>query len=394
MNGAGRAQRYGPLVSDLVRVTLLAAITTAFAIVATSVTYTWIHTDGNRQNSGADSTGVRAANPNQNNPFPVARLSTSAAGGFCAVLTTGRAYCWGPEVHSPTPQPVQLNPVEQISIGYVTCVVSRGEVWCWRNVEGSTPRKKDGVAGATAVTTSLTTICAIAVGDVYCLGGNRDGAIGDGTHESRDTPTKVNGPTGTTDVALDIGTACAIAGADLWCWGDNTFGQLGDGTRPDPPGRTVNRPTPAKVPGLKQVTAISTGGARVCAISEGDLYCWGRKMPELSFDSATPIAVPSFGKVTAVSVGQESVCAIRVDGAVACGGDNRYGRLGTTTSPRNGEVVEVQGISGATSVAVGSRAACAANTEATYCWGNNEGGQLGDGTLIAHKTPALVRWPG
>ncbi|MFV8278537.1 RCC1 domain-containing protein [Mycobacteroides abscessus] len=380
------------------RTTMVAAVIVAAVIVVGSGIYTWTNTGGDSGQRG-DATGPGAlattapTAAKEINHFPVARLSATQTGGVCAVLATGRGYCWGPDVKSPTPKPVQMEPVEQISIGYVTCVVSRGELWCWQNSGDSTPRKKDGVVGATAVATSVTTICAIAVGDVYCIGSNTHGSVGDGTHEDRDAPTKVDGPSGTTALALNMSTACAVGGGDLWCWGDNTFGQLGDGTRPDPPGRMVDRPTAAKVVGLGHVTAVSIGGGRTCAISDGDLFCWGRMMLELSIDSATPVAVPSFGKVTSVSVGQESVCAIRVDGAVVCGGDNRYGRLGTETSPRKDDVVVVRGISGATSVAVGIRSACAATEQATYCWGNNEGGQLGDGTTAAHKAPAPVRWP-
>ncbi|WP_191989037.1 RCC1 domain-containing protein [Mycobacteroides salmoniphilum] len=327
------------------------------------------------------------------NRFPVARLSTSGLGGFCAVLTTGRAYCWGQEVNSSTPQLVQINPVEQISIGWVTCVISRGEVWCWHNHGDRKPFKQEGVAGATAIETSVQTTCAIAVGDVYCLGANTAGTVGDGTHDPRDAPTKVNGPVGATALTLDTSTACAVASGDLWCWGDNTFGQLGDGTKAEPPDHMANRPVPAKVAGLGRVTAASTGGARTCAISDGDLFCWGRGMIELSLDSLTPTALPSFGKVTAVSVGQESVCVIRDDGAVVCGGGNRWGQLGTSKGFAIDEVVVLKGIAGATAIAANNRSTCAANGAGTYCWGGNDDGQLGDGTTTSHWERTLVRWP-
>lgn len=382
----------------------MAAAALAVSIVVGSGVYAWTHTGGDRGEpttaGGSDprsgtSTGVPGTSTAEKtpNPYPVAHLSPSGIGGFCAVLTTGRAYCWGYEVKSATPQPVQMNPVEHISIGFATCIVSRGEVWCWQNSGDTRPAKKEGVAGATWVETKVSTVCAIAVGDVYCLGANNNGTVGDGTHERRDTPTRVNGPVGATALTLDMSTACAVASGDLWCWGDNSFGQLGDGHRAEPMDHSENRPTPEKVAGLGRVTAAATEGGRTCAISDGDVFCWGRTLYELSVDSRTPVSVPAFGKVTALSVGQESVCAIRVDGTVVCGGSNRYGQLGVEADPDFGQVVVVKGISGAISVAANNKATCAATADATYCWGNNGDGQLGDGTTVSRKSPVLVRWP-
>lgn len=377
-------------VAYLVAATLMSVIVTVSGVL----TYMYTGSSSDRATSTV-ATGPPVAAPTtarEVNHFPVARLSTSGLGGFCAVLTTGRAYCWGQEVASSTPQLVQISPVEQISIGWVTCVISRGEVWCWQNHGDGKPSKQDGVVGATAIATSVHTTCAIAGGDVYCLGANSAGTVGDGTHETRGAPTKVNGPVGATALTLDTSTACAVASEGLWCWGDNTFGQLGDGTKAEPPDHPVNRPTPAKVAGLGRVTGASTGGARTCAISNGDLFCWGRSMLQLSLDSLTPTVLPAFGKVTAVSVGQESICAIRGDGAVVCGGDNRWGRLGVSGEPRINEVVVVKGISEATAIAANVRSTCA-TVATTYCWGGNDAGQLGDGTTTSRKEPTTVRWP-
>lgn len=132
--------------------TLLAAAALAVSIVVGSGLYTWTHTGGNNgrpataggQGTRSDTpAGVPGASTEQKapNPYPVAYLSASGIGGFCAVLTTGRAYCWGYEVKSATPQPVQMNPVEHISIGFATCIVSRGEVWCWQNSGDTRPAK-------------------------------------------------------------------------------------------------------------------------------------------------------------------------------------------------------------------------------------------------------------
>jgi hypothetical protein len=48
-------------------------------------------------------------------------------------------------------------------------------------------------------------------------------------------------------------------------------------------------------------------------------------------------------------------------------------------------------MSGATSIAVGNAHSCSVNQDAkVYCWGNNNAGQLGDGTITNKSSPTLV----
>lgn len=98
--------------------------------------------------------------------------------------------------------------------------------------------------------------------------------------------------------------------------------------------------------------------------------------------------------VTAVKlgVGWGHACAIEAGGALYCWGSNRDGRLGLGTVTST--------ILGATRIAPGTEWAdvdagydhtCAKSSVGVlYCWGNNEYGQVGDGTTITRPNPTVV----
>ena len=79
---------------------------------------------------------------------------------------------------------------------------------------------------------------------------------------------------------------------------------------------------------------------------------------------------------TAIAAGDDATCVIIDDGSVVCwDGDD-------APAP-------VVGLDAATDIAVGGSSqmfACAIQAGGVYCWGNNENGQLGDGTLFPRTT--------
>ncbi len=85
-----------------------------------------------------------------------------------------------------------------------------------------------------------------------------------------------------------------------------------------------------------------------------------------------------------IDVGDVTVCAVGVDGRAWCWGDNSYGQLGTGDTAQ-GDVPRsaAEGYSfKKVSVSTGGAYACGiASTGQAYCWGNQEGGRLGDGTM-------------
>ena len=99
------------------------------------------------------------------------------------------------------------------------------------------------------------------------------------------------------------------------------------------------------------------------------------------------------GITTATSIATNfQHCALLTDGTVECWGYNNNGQLGDgTTTSSFGSTVTVSGITTASSIDLGSSHSCAVLTEGKVkCWGENDSGQLGDGTTTDRTTPVEV----
>ena len=90
------------------------------------------------------------------------------------------------------------------------------------------------------------------------------------------------------------------------------------------------------------------------------------------------------GLVTGVSASWSHSCALLSDGKVECWGTNDYGQLGNGTITDSGSPVVVSGIANATQVVTGSDHSCALLSDTTVkCWGSNWSGELGNGTTTS-----------
>ncbi|MGE3901637.1 MAG: RCC1 repeat-containing protein [Nitrospiraceae bacterium] len=95
---------------------------------------------------------------------------------------------------------------------------------------------------------------------------------------------------------------------------------------------------------------------------------------------------------TAITAKSSHVCASLADGLVSCWGDNNFGQLGNGTMEPSSSPVPVIGLSApATGVAAGANHSCALLTGGTVaCWGANFDGQLGNGTTTPSASPVTV----
>jgi hypothetical protein len=144
---------------------------------------------------------------------------------------------------------------------------------------------------------------------------------------------------------------------------------------------------------------VVAGGEHSCGLSaEGLAYCWGANdAGQLgdggSASSPKPVAVSGAHKYLALAAGDRHTCGLRLDHSVLCWGANESGQLGNGATASSSAPVEVASNESFDVLAAGGAHSCAisSGTEArVFCWGSNESGELGDGTLTASSTPTPV----
>jgi alpha-tubulin suppressor-like RCC1 family protein len=104
-------------------------------------------------------------------------------------------------------------------------------------------------------------------------------------------------------------------------------------------------------------------------------------------------AQPPFGGVQAVAGGASYSLALRSDGTVWAWGDNDYGQLGngTTSYPVTYSPAQVRGLTNVRAIAAGGYHALALRSDGTvWAWGSNNHGELGDGTTMDRSTTVQV----
>ena len=144
---------------------------------------------------------------------------------------------------------------------------------------------------------------------------------------------------------------------------------------------------------------ISVGRNTSCAILDtGTLYCWGAN-PGIEPGTlvTTPVRVAGIGEVKQLSIGAEHKCVVDTTGTVWCWGRNDSGQLGNGSFDPSAVPVPVPGLSSIDTVSSGETHTCAYTTPEmppvdAFCWGNNDNGQLGDGTTNGSPTPIKLEF--
>jgi alpha-tubulin suppressor-like RCC1 family protein len=253
--------------------------------------------------------------------------------------------------------------------------------------------------------------CALlANGQVLCWGNGEVGQLGNGLAEggAHGVPAPVLELSGAFALLSGYKFSCALTDVTtLRCWGHNGSGQLGDPAA----GAMATRPvTATTLAGVTALRAVALGQEHACAAYDapgaaGRVRCWGRgEAGQLGNGTTpasqlTPVEVLAGGSplsdVVALTAGWSHTCALTSAGSVRCWGDGTLGQLGDGGWAARTTAVEVRGLPGvATGLVAGWAHTCAlvagTSGERLHCWGDNNHGQLGDGTRSPRNVPTLV----
>jgi alpha-tubulin suppressor-like RCC1 family protein len=173
---------------------------------------------------------------------------------------------------------------------------------------------------------------------------------------------------------------------NVWAVGENRSGQLGDGT-------AISRShLPLRVEGLPRVIQVAGGNDFSVALDDsGRVWQWGGRTPGDDMDSALPRLVTGLPIVRRVSAGL-AVAALGTDGSVWSWGSNAYGQLGDGSQTDRVQPGQVSGLPPMETLSMGDFHCAAVGSDGTvWAWGLNVAGQLGDGTSIDRTLPVRVR---
>jgi len=250
------------------------------------------------------------------------------------------------------------------------------------------------VTGVSAVSVSDGYAMAIISGSLWAYGRNNAGQLGDGSAKDRAFPVHIMDSV----AAVATGSAFTMAlktDGSLWIWGDNSRGQLGSG-------KTGGyNASPQKI--MDSVAVIAAGGYHAMAVkTDGALWAWGyNNTGQLGDGTATSRNTPVkiMGSVAAVSAGVSHSCAIKTDGSLWAWGGNGFGQIGDgaggskNANSKKGDytAAPIKIMDSAAAVSAGGYHTAAVKADGSlWAWGDNEYGQLGDGTQTERHNPVKI----
>lgn len=283
--------------------------------------------------------------------------------------------------------------------GHTLALASNGTVWAWGNngygqlgdnstTDSAFPVQVEGLSGITAIRAGNQHSAALKNdGTVWAWGYNNDGELGDGSTVSKSVPVLVRGLVGVTELQVYGNHSMALKNdGTLWGWGTNYYGSLGDGG-------TANRTSITRVTGLTDVSKFYLGNYHAFAIKDdGTVWAWGSNSfgqlgTGLRSDSYVPIQITGISNVEDISLGTYHTLALKTDDTVWAWGHNTSGSVGNGTWDH--QDLPVQVFADAASIEAGPYyySYAVKNDGTVWAWGANDVGQLGDGTFNNKNVP-------
>lgn len=243
---------------------------------------------------------------------------------------------------------------------------------------------------------------------VSAWGDNSNGQLGRGDTTGAAEPVLVKGLARVRKIRAGSGHAVALlADGTALSWGRNAFGQLGDGSM-------TNQLLPVPVNGLTGIKDIVPGGGQTLfLLSDGTVWGTGAGFfgllgPQNLGLCPVPVKVAGIAEVTSLVSGGGHALALRADGSVWSWGRDDYGQLGDGPDMQNvpGRMrmehvgrsywcrprpAEINGLRDVAALAAGGGHSVAVLNDGTMrSWGDNDRGQLGDGTMRHRPAPGQV----
>lgn len=235
-------------------------------------------------------------------------------------------------------------------------------------------------------------------GQVWTVGRNDHGQIGDGTLHNHQQPHLVQGLPPITAISRGYDHSMAIdCEGYIWTWGLNNYGQLGDVIPRD-------RMRPFRLDYAGKFTAVEGGHWHSVAIKDDStVRAWGHNFyGELGNNSREHTEFPALVRcrdkedgpinvlsriVQIASVGYFTL-ALDVDGTVWAWGSNDFNELGFTKKRRASVAERVPGIPPMKAVATGWHHAAALDLEGhVWVWGSDPTTQFKETTLARLDAP-------
>lgn len=236
-------------------------------------------------------------------------------------------------------------------------------------------------------------------GEIMCLGTDIGGRLGNGAPSTNSTSFVLvgSGPVidgvNWIDVTGSFKANCGLkSNGTLKCWGYSS--QVGDGSIGN-----HARNSPVLVVGGHSWSQVSANeGNHICGVrTDGAAMCWGKgPYGELgdgttTADTGTPVLVAGGYTWSKVYAGIRMSCGIRTDGAAMCWGNNEFGNLGDGTTTSSSVPVLVSGGDTWSELSPAASHVCGVTTSnIVKCWGSNDSGQLGTGNTTDSYTPIAI----